>query len=351
MGARIKGFDGIRALAVLAVFAEHRSPIQGTQIGHAGVLIFFALSGFLIVGLLHEARQGIEANTGSLRSELAHFFGRRTKRIFPIYYLMLTVLALISLAGGHVSGWSWDGLPWLVGYRANTYMGHVLGAWPGSLSHLWSLSIEEWFYILAAPVLLLLPSRFHVLACLAVVGLGIVHHIALAVTDANPVAIYTDSLTNDAFLAFGGALRLIKVPSAGRLALPLIPAMAAMAFTPVAFHANLWLGIAPFLAGLFILAVAQAQESRLVRLLEWAPLAYLGRISYGFYLYHNLFWLSAPLHGPWGVVVSMGFNFAASLALATASWVLIERPLLRRQKGYVGAAAFSDRAPTTSLAE
>jgi len=101
---RIRGFDGIRALAVLAVFLGHRTPLHATQIGHAGVLAFFALSGFLIVGILHKARLAIERGDGTFADAFGRFFKRRTLRIFPIYYLTLATLAALASIGHPIVG-------------------------------------------------------------------------------------------------------------------------------------------------------------------------------------------------------------------------------------------------------
>ncbi len=161
-------------------------------------------------------------------------------------------------------------------------------------------------------------------------------------THAAPVALYTDSITNFGFLAMGGLLRLLSdggyTQGARALCWPLIAPLIALGLVPDPMADGLWLVVTPMLAALLVLAVAQAQTSRLVALLEVPALVYMGRISYGFYLFHNLYWLSTPLHGPSGVLASMGLNFAVSLALAIASWELLERPILERRWPWTPAA-------------
>ena len=333
MTDRIRGFDGIRALAILAVFLGHRTPLHATQIGHAGLLAFFALSGFLIVGILHKARLAIETGDGTFADAFGRFFKRRTLRIFPIYYLTLATLAALAWIGHPVVGWRSDALPWHLMYLSNVYEGHVLQAWQGSLTHLWSLAVEEQFYLLAAPLLLLLPSRLHLAVCSGAVAFGIASHAWLLVAEANSVVIFTDSLTNFGVIALGGALRLAAERKifhrAGQAGWPLVPALAILGLFPADALTGTWLFIMPFFVAALVLAISQAQSSRLVRLLDLPPLAYLGRISYGFYLFHNLFWIPAPLGGPLGVLISAAANFAATLILAALSWELIERPLLQ----------------------
>ncbi len=124
------------------MFLGHRSPLHGRTIGHVGVLVFFALSGFLIVGILNRSRIAIEGGATTGGAQLRRFFIPRTRRIFPVYYLVLAAAAGLAILGLPASGWRWDGLPWHLAYLSNVYEGHVVG-WQGALSHLWSLSIED----------------------------------------------------------------------------------------------------------------------------------------------------------------------------------------------------------------
>lgn len=334
--SRIRGLDGIRALAVIAVFLNHRSPLRATQVGHIGVLIFFALSGYLVIGILHRERRAIEAGARSFGAALAEFLKRRTLRIFPVYYATLAALAVLALIGHPAPGWRWDALPWHLGYLSNVYAGRILGDWQGSLSHLWSLSIEEQFYLVAAGVLLLIPSAWSLATCLIAAGAGLLVHALLVAGGANPVAIYTDSWSNFTWLALGGALRIAfdgrAWTSAALWAWPLGVLVAAAALVPQSAPQAVQLVSIPLgaaAAGLFVLAISKAQDGRLVAILEHPEIVRLGAISYGFYLFHNLFYLYVPLKGPAGVLVGMALNFAASYALAYASWRLFERPVQR----------------------
>ena len=98
--ARIRGFDGLRALAFLLVFISHKAPSPlSDRYGTAGVWIFFVLSGFLITRILAEARGGIEAGRSDFSASLCRFYIRRTARIFPVYYAFLAVVAVAGLWG------------------------------------------------------------------------------------------------------------------------------------------------------------------------------------------------------------------------------------------------------------
>jgi peptidoglycan/LPS O-acetylase OafA/YrhL len=167
---RIKGLDGARAIAVLCVFLVHRTKqFSHTQIGHVAVEVFFALSGYLIVGILSEQRRAIEAGRGTLVGELTTFFQKRTFRIMPVYYLALAVICGLAAAGVVLEGFEWRQVPWHLFYVTNFLVAR-LGHWPALFGHFWSLAIEEQFYLLAAPVILLIPARRHMLICLAVIA-------------------------------------------------------------------------------------------------------------------------------------------------------------------------------------
>lgn len=343
--SRIRGFDGLRALAVIAVFLTHRSRLWTTGIGHNGVLVFFALSGFLIVGLLNDAKLKVEANGQSPGDALRDFFGRRTARIFPIYYLTLAVLGVIALLSHPVEGWRWNALPWNLAYLSNIYVGHVLHGWQGDLSHFWSLAVEEQFYLLVAPLLILIPASRHAMACAAIVGTGLASHLLQLANHAAGISLYTDSLTNFAFIALGGFLRLstkgLHWRNAEMVAWLSGAAVLALAFFPDRLGGSeINLLITPALGALLVLSVAKAQNGPLVRFLELPPLAHLGRISYGFYIYHYLFWV--PLfHAHDESVFGIAVNFAASVILAELSWLLIEQPIMLWGRGQLARSAIA----------
>lgn len=357
MDNRIRGFDGLRAIAVLMVFLQHRVLSDRNETGHLGVWIFFALSGFLITGILTEQRKKIEAGTSQFFTELKRFLFRRTLRIFPIYYLLLGILSLLMLLG-FVSPQLKSGIPFHVFYLSNFWIGDVLRYWPGPYSHLWSLSIEEQFYLFFAPLLLLAPARSHWLICCAVFVAGVVALLLMHYAGTPEIVIYTHPLTNFWLLALGGmggawvrregsTLRQILSRPASFMALLLTVLMLcvtepdwtqtgnALAYTTTCTLYGVCIAA-------LVCAVACSGSTVLVRVLETRWLASLGRISYGFYLYHNfvpnparLTRVRALFHGagvPWwlqllGVVAS----FLIALMLAKLSWRYIEEPILRRK--------------------
>jgi peptidoglycan/LPS O-acetylase OafA/YrhL len=148
--------DALRFYAVAAVLLSHYLPTGLTRhlfAGTAGVELFFVISGFLITDILFGYRM---SGPDTLR-HLGRFYARRTLRIFPIYYLYLVVVALT------IPTVTWEELRWAFAYVYNLYEMSNTASRP--LLHLWSLSIEEQFYLIWPLVILKTPMRrvFHVM--------------------------------------------------------------------------------------------------------------------------------------------------------------------------------------------
>ena len=360
MNNRIAGFDGLRAIAVLMVFLQHRLFGDIGEIGHLGVWIFFALSGFLIIGILSTQRARIEAGGSQFGAELRRFLFRRTLRIFPIYYLMLVAMCVL-MAFGLASPELASGMPFHFAYLSNFWIGSVLRYWPGRYSHLWSLAIEEQFYLVVAPLLLLLAVHRHRAVCWAIVALGLVSLLVMRATHWDEITIYTHPLSNFWLLALGGigGLMIASEQSRVRAWLGHGVTLFALSLALVGLCASeplwselanpLWFTMVSALYGVCIAAlvgsIACCRNAVVVGLLETGWLVSFGRISYGFYLYHNLipdpsrnhhaeafFGGTVPM---WAHAAGIVTSFAISLTIAVLSWRLIEEPILRlktRQK-------------------
>ena len=344
--------DGLRAVAVLAVAWSHWAPHHqfGIPFG-AGVHLFFVLSGYLITRILLRVRQA-SSRLGGLRA----FYARRALRIFPAYYLW--VAFAVATVPDVRATW-----PWHVGYLSN-FLFYDQAQWAGPVSHWWSLAVEEQFYlvwplaVIFAPRPLLLP-----LVC---AGIGMAAPVRAALTAAGHPLAFVGILTPAVLdcLGLGSLLGLIADASAserrlliggGTLALaaslgvslvlwPMSVAIPALSQTAVAtlFAAVVW-------------SAARGVPAPLGTLLEWAPVQYLGRISYGFYLSHNFasFLLGlahVDLLGH-GRVVQLGLLFITALVPAVLSWHLVERPLndLKRFFPYERRAD-ARPAPNTAIA-
>jgi peptidoglycan/LPS O-acetylase OafA/YrhL len=336
--------DGLRGIAVLLVLWAHVSPFTPGypqwllrlrfyhDPGIQGVDLFFVLSGFLITRiLLAEREQG---------RPVRWFLLRRVLRIFPIYYLLL---AIVWFARGGAD------VPWCAVYLSNFHF--AFGGGVTSLTHTWSLCVEEHFYLLWPPIVAFggpfVARRaiwwgFVPLALATIVWflwLAPSPHSELALRYTSPVRFL--SLAAGCLLAFhepglqarprlhrwlGLGLILLGalVSNALLVALPM-ELGAEPLLTPQYFQVSYLASALSVSTGLLLCCVCAAERG-LLRLLAAAPLRAIGRISYGLYLYHlPLFqWLGEP-----ATVGNQALAVAAAFAAATASYWVIERPILR----------------------
>jgi peptidoglycan/LPS O-acetylase OafA/YrhL len=332
--------DGLRAIAVLSVMTGHfsSSPTLGKLVGYGdtGVVIFFCLSGFLITGILLDLR-GYDIAPG-----LVTFYARRGLRIFPIYYFVI----LMSLAVGCEPVMA--NLLRLATYTANYVPGLPVVTGLGPAAHLWSLSVEEQFYLVWPLVILAAPRPLLMAIIVATICASEAMKIFYAVTDGSYKQIFSsvfscmDSLGVGALLA---RLRLILPEVWRRYGSRLLTSAIGLfvVLTAIRFYvgADSWyrghelLGVAYFQTVIFvsstiIIAAISGERWLLAPALNSALLVSIGRVSYGLYVYHFFMPSVAP-------VVLPGFIYyrfpvascvALSFGAAAASWFLIERPIL-----------------------
>src|SRR5436309_834307 len=170
---RMPQLDGVRALAVLAVLVHHYLsaawPVldrAGTSLGFLGVKLFFVLSGFLITGILLEGRLADDTPEGRSRLRfLRQFYIRRFLRIFPLYYVVVALALICNIAPARQIA------IWLLTYTVNIYFS-IVGEFPRHFSHLWSLAIEEQFYLVWPWCILYARQRHLVVMTALMIGLG-----------------------------------------------------------------------------------------------------------------------------------------------------------------------------------
>ena len=362
--------DGLRAVAVVAVMLFHFVGAERFAGGLIGVDVFFVLSGFLITNLLLDERN----RTGAV--DLRGFYHRRVLRLFPAMYTLLALVAVVAVFVGREYPSVWAELGAAAAYSYHVFLafaGFATEDSPRALFHLWSLSVEEWFYFFW-PALLLVGLRtarrqrwlLGLAAAWAagwmalrlsgeVVGVDWSREDPFAGTDVpylGQVAYRMGSMRFDMLIAgcllavgvrrmalrpggevprwlapaavAGAAVLLAEVVLAGRVAL----------FDPfgsVGFNLAL-LGIVPLVAWVHLRPTGPVGAALSVPLVVW-----VGRRSYGLYLWHEVLNVLTPsADGKAGTVVRTGALFVASLGAAALSWRFIESPFLRRKERRYG---------------
>lgn len=155
--------DGIRFIAVALVLIDHLLVgINVIPFGPLGVTIFFVLSGFLISRILLKSKEKTIDEPGGFKKYLRKFLIRRTIRIFPVYYLTLALLFILNVPPVR------EEFAWLALYGTNIYIA-VKQHWMGSVDHFWSLAVEEQVYLFF-PFLIFFVPRKNLLSWLAVMG-------------------------------------------------------------------------------------------------------------------------------------------------------------------------------------
>lgn len=364
----IPGLDGLRALAVLAVLLYHADlPVRG---GFLGVESFFVISGFLITALLlHDwAAHG--------RVRLGLFWWRRARRLLPALFALLAAVALATAIRmpaelGRLAADTMAALAYVTNWHLIVGGQSYFDAAdrPPLLQHLWSLAVEEQFYIVWPLIFAAALGRVGRRGLLALTLLGAAASAALmgALHDpgADPSRIYYGTDTRASGILIGAALAFVWAPgrapalarpwagaaldAGGLLALGgLLTAYA----TLNAGHPLLYRGGLPLvaLATAALTAAATHPAARLLpRLLELAPLRWVGLRSYSLYLWHwPVFMLTRPgvdvPAGGWGLQAA---RFGLAFGLAALSYRLIELPV--RQGALDGAWAALRRGGAPAL--
>ncbi|MER9408350.1 acyltransferase, partial [Mesorhizobium caraganae] len=273
---------------------------------------------------------------------LGRFYLRRSARIFPVYYATIGFFLIASLFV-HFDGFEGGAPAAMLLYATNIYV-FTTGHWVGHFGHFWTLAIEEQFYLLFAPLLLLTPSTAAGRICAAFVVLGLVTLAGLQLAGASILTIDLNSVTGFGYLALGGlaGLNLHRQAPAWLISTP-AQAIAALALLilPLTVLKDdiVWRVYAPAVAAtaaLLVFQIAENQASLFVALLETWPLRNLGRISYGCYVFHEFihFYNVEAAARKFGVVfeapdwISAPIELVFTIGLATVSWRFFERPIM-----------------------
>jgi len=374
----IPGLDGLRAIAILLVFAYHTRFIE---VGWVGVQLFFVLSGFLITGILLKMKESLPPG-----KYFGKFYGRRFLRIFPLYYFYLTLMAIVArrliamdfhpryLQSFYDQVWPAVFYVYDLFYRTVSFQQSYF------LDHFWSLSVEEQFYITWPLLILLVPQKYLKHLCISFIILGPVFRLLLFLLyisgsslwifrEPFALVIYSWPLSHlDAF-AFGAYISRYSIPYPKQqlfISVLLIPIigfsatyLASSGIQPIsalgydmplrAGYQFIW---SHSLLNYFfaVLIYCVVYERVLLWVLEMPWLSYLGRISYGMYVYHfPLIWfvgalLKPQIEGDVANWVKIVVSLLATILAATLSYYLLEKPILNLKDRFFMWSQDKDRA-------
>ena len=362
--------DALRFFAVMGVIVVHNwQPSADTLIvgqvdwGNLGVKLFFVLSGFLITGILIGGRELGRQDPARRLFFIRQFYIRRFLRIFPVYYAVLIALIVVGV-GGVRQIW-----PWLFTYTTNIYVWHHL-AFPYAVPHFWTLAVEEQFYLVWPWAMLFLPRRWLVPFLLTLCCLGPAWRLYASfhytAGTRNEALVFTIGIID--FLAIGAVLALAAHARRSREQLRRALTRVVLPVGAVLYVSLFWVGRsidqhAPLAledtgaALVFCWLIGSASRGfagPFGRLLEWRPVVYLGKISYGIYIFHYLVPLgfdAAATHFGVEYENSGFFNFIATslvtFGVAALSWHTLERPIngLKRHFRYESAADVPPQEP------
>ena len=360
LSGHIPALDGVRGIAVLLVVLFHTTHLSDASAsgkavwwlmasGWTGVDLFFVLSGFLITGILLDAK--------GQRNYFRNFYVRRSLRIFPLYYAALAVSFLLlppltaTLALDQRI--TTQGAVWYLLYLSNFYQLTVATTHP-ILGVVWSLAIEEQFYLAWPTLVHASPRKAIVRLCLTVAGIALILRLALTALGLNGEATYVVTFCRMDSLAIGALLAAMlrtDVATTRRwlrralaFALPVIALMIALPHDALYARVRDTIGytaLAIAFAGVIFLAVAADPRNVVRRVCSTRALRVLGKYSYAIYLIHSpldailrrtIF--PTPLRTIGGSdlptqILYYAVALGLSLALARVSWDLFEKHFLR----------------------
>ncbi|UXN05971.1 acyltransferase family protein [Bartonella sp. HY761] len=340
--------DGLRALAVLPVVFFHAG-FNFMNRGFLGVDIFFVISGFLITSIiLDDLKAG--------KFSFSNFYDRRIRRILPILFfvcMVSTLIAFVMMLPDELDNYLGSLLASVLFY-ANFFFYSLLGGYFSAdaelqpLLHIWSLAVEEQFYLIF-PFLILCFYRFGKKTLLLTIGavflasfifcLAFVHH--------NPMFAFFMLPTRFWELAAGGLLAIsaldkkeLSHKSLSWLSwFGLLLILYSLTLLPRKLDFPGWGTVPVILGTMLILGFARAQTS-VGKILSWKPLVFIGLISYSLYLWHQPIFVFARLYiAPFQkqyFVILIIFT----IILATLSWKFIEQPFRRPKTKYKSKAVF-----------
>ena len=341
-----KQIDGLRFLAILSVMVGHfirfDNPIlKNTPFGY-GVNLFFIISGFLITKILLKNKEDILNGKSTLKKVFKSFYYKRTLRIFPIYYL--TIFFLLAINFQNVK----DVWIWLVTYTTNFYLSFGY-PYIGSFNHLWSLAVEEQFYLVWPFLIILSPFKYVEKIIIGIILLSLAFKIYYFnmygfsdMLNASTLSC-ADSLGFGALAAYWNIYRPKLITKINKIwfivIISSLPFIFFRVFSTEFYQINLVSGNFLFsIFSFFIIIKASEQKFKYITkfIIDNKIAVHIGKISYGIYLYHlfmpdlyNQFKEWFPNTFTTEAWFRIPFYFIAALIIAEASWFIIEKPILK----------------------
>lgn len=366
-GIQIPALDGFRGIAILMVMVYHFTIYSGMQpygvtdtlfyklagTGWCGVDLFFVLSGFLITGILFDAKES--------RYYFRNFYIRRVLRIFPLYYgslLVAFVLLPLILSPSLNYQQMLEEQSWYWYYLTNVII--AVRGWPSVLAfgHFWSLAVEEQFYLLWPFVLFLFGRKKLMLICVVCVVMSLGVRLGLTLTG-HSLAAYVLTPARMDPLALGSLIALIARgphgltklsrwawPIAGSTILILGPLFllrrGLRAENDIVVQTIGYSLFALLFGAVLIIALTISSSSRLGTVFNSSGLRFFGRYSYGLYIFHHVivFWVAQHVFSverfprllgsqlP-GLLLFITLCSVVSVGVALLSWHFFEQPFLK----------------------
>jgi len=347
--------DALRALAVFGVLVHHFLPQEfflnsKLHWGSLGVRLFFVLSGFLVTGILLRCRALIDLNNQDKWFTIRRFYVRRFLRLMPVYYLAIFATKIIAF-----HSISTKTLLWHLTYTSNIYFS--FHEWDATTSHFWSLAVEAQFYLFWPLIIIFLPNRYLLTAIIFITVMApLFRTLLIAANLSNGTREYILTFTCFDSLGMGALLAFFSNQSQLNQARKYL------------CNFCFWIGIPLFIA-LNIIYIPNIDDSIVVVLgyttasmffvwlidraargfsglggvlLEWQPLVFLGKISYGIYVYHLYSSLCLDhvftyLGLPWlnSVWIKFILKTVVTLIVAALSWQFFEKPINSLKRNFI----------------
>ena len=348
--------DGLRGIAIILVFIHHLQHFiyHGGSLfgwlflplGSLGVDIFFVLSGFLITTLL------LEEHAGTYRIDLKHFYIRRALRLLPALLVLLafTVLFARLFLPSEATTTSYLSI---IAIFYGTNWALAFGERSDLLGHLWSLAVEEQFYVIWPLALMLLlrsglAKRMRVLLILSLIVLVCLHRSLLVSPEVDPLRIYfgsdtrADSLLSGCLVAMLVSWRMVPRTRLTLTSLKLGGAFSVLIVAAYIFDVSgvpgrtlYMIGFTVFAisVGVFILDAMMTRNNRYISVLQRPTLVWIGKLSYSLYLWH-FFAIGLTLRIPVSNSVRVALAIPIALGIAACSYYLVEKPFLKLKARY-----------------